>query len=94
MPIHTEPRRKHRKRNGSRLTEAVCANLTAYNVIHEDCNCGKKCFEAAIRANDFDIVVDVVKYCQSELRDKPYDEKFNIMRPKVTGKLFTYRLIG
>lgn len=89
MPIHAEPRRKHRKRNGSRLTETVCASLSAYNVIMQDCDCGKKCFGAAIRAHNFDIVVDVIKYCQSEVRDKPYDEKFDIMRPKVAGKLFT-----
>lgn len=94
MQIHAGLRRKHRKTTCDRLTETVCANVTGYSVLMQECGCGKKCFEEAVRHHKFDVVVDIIKYCQSEVRDKPYDEKFSIMRPKVIGNCLVDFLIG
>jgi hypothetical protein len=93
MPIHAEPRRKHRKRNGSRLTETVCASLAAYNVIMQDCDCGKKCLDMAVRTSGIDTVFGVIKYCQSEVHGKTYGEKYDIIRQKVEGVVKVFHLI-
>ena len=65
----------------------TCATLRAFNAISRDCKCGKKCLQAAVGIFNHDIVIECVKYCQSEVFDKRHDDKFMIMRLKVEGML-------
>ncbi len=87
MAIHAGPRRKHRRNAGTRLCPHVSATLRTFNAISRDCKCGKKCLQAAVGIFNHDIVIECVKYYQSEVFDKRHDDKFMIMRLKVEGML-------
>jgi len=87
MAIHAGLRRKHRRNAGSRLCPHVSATLRACNAISRDCKCGKKCLQAAVEIFKDDVVIESVKYCQSEVFDKRHEDKFMIMRLKVEGML-------
>ena len=87
MSMHAGLQRKHRKSCGVKLSGPVCAIRRAFHIVDQDCTCGKKCFQEALRKWDIDTVVGIIKYCQSEVYGKQYDEKYSIMREKVEGGL-------
>ena len=91
--MHAGLRRKHRKSCGVKLSGPGCAIRRAFHIVDQDCTCGKKCFQEALCKWDIDTVVGIIKYCQSEVYGKQYDEKYSIMREKVEGeeKVFYFR---